>query len=651
MSKDGGAMTYRADIDGLRALAVWLVILFHFKSVSSFHGYMGVDIFFVISGYLITRIISAEIIQGSFSLAHFYERRARRLLPALSVVSLASFVAAYFLFLPEELLAFAKSLLATTAFSSNFLFWSEAGYFDMDSALKPLLHTWSLAVEEQFYIVFPLILMACYRWARGHVKGILVGLFVVSFAANIAFVFNDMHESAFYMLPMRMWELLVGALIALGFVPQMKHARAPDLCAWGGFILILLGVRLLPVEDLYFPGFYALLPVMGAGLIIYAGQNGALPFVNKVLSIAPAVFMGKISYSLYLWHWVFYVFGQYYFLGDMGKPLKVFFILACVGVSYLSWRFIEQPFRVKRALPTRRAVFAGATVCALFLMLCGGFLVQTQGARFKYDPQTLALLDVQVGGKYPAVHIPELDRRVSIFGASQDLADATIVVWGDSHAKAIAPALAEFAQTHGTSGLLMAGNDCMMPSAVGAGVFKDTGCMLRTDEVLDYFVQAPHIQTVIVAQRWAARLHKWFDGDDPEGRRAMISLREQSLQHIAEALKAAGKELVVLAQVPEIQHASPNIPSVLARAALYDLDLDLRVDVAGYLKHQRHMMPVYEGLVAKGDARVAWPHEALCESGHCVIQDEGGLMYYYDDDHLSRRGAERLAGFFAPYIR
>ncbi len=644
-------MTYRADIDGLRAIAVWLVIAFHFLGDASFGGYTGVDIFFVISGYLITKIIYAEVQNETFSLLNFYERRARRILPALTAVLLASSLAAYALFLPEELMAFGKSLIATTLFSSNFLFWSEAGYFDISANLKPLLHTWSLAIEEQFYIFFPLIMMACYRFARSKLKLIIAVLFLLSFGANITFIALDTPESAFYMLPARAWELLTGSLLALNCIPSIKNKHITHFFSWGGMALIITGCA-ISIDEKYFPGFYALLPTLGTALIIYTGQHTNETGANSFLSRKGFTFMGKISYSLYLWHWPVFIFGQYYFLDDLSITMKLILITACVALSYLSWLYIEQPFRRKKIIPIRTALFQRAALCILVFIGCGMFLLQTHGAAYKYDPETLQILDVTMGDSYPSAKNHPLPNTSRTFGATDDHSQASIVIWGDSHAQAIAPALALLAEQNGTTGLLLTQNGCLMPSSFYPELQREKQCTALTDKTLAYLNKADHIKTVILVQRWADRLRGWYGKDESktEKRRKILDLREISLLSIINQLEQAGKKVLILAQIPEVEHDSQNIPSVVVRTELYNLDTDLRPKLATYFQHQKYIFPIFENLTTQTGVQIIWPHKALCDETRCKIRD-GNRLYYYDDDHLSKFGAEQLAFLFEDYYK
>lgn len=294
------SLKYRADIDGLRAIAVLVVIFFHAGIPGFSGGFVGVDVFFVISGFLITSIIVNEIDEGKFSIARFYERRIRRIFPALFPVIVFTVVAGAFLYDFVSFKELGKSIVATTLFSSNIHFWHQAGYFDTESIRKPLLHTWSLAVEEQFYIVFPLLLLAINRFGKKLYLPWLLGIGLLSLFASIYGIYSN-PSVTFYMVPTRAWELLAGSILALQRIPLLKSNSYRNLFSVTGFGLICYSV-VCYTEATLFPGANALAPVIGASLIIYSGMEGGASTVKKFLSVKPLVSIGLISYSLYLWH-------------------------------------------------------------------------------------------------------------------------------------------------------------------------------------------------------------------------------------------------------------------------------------------------------------------------------------------------------------
>ncbi|MCF7969083.1 MAG: acyltransferase [Methylococcaceae bacterium] len=348
-------MDYRREIDGLRALAVLPVILFHAGFERFSGGFVGVDVFFVISGYLITTIILAELEQGKFSIVNFYERRARRILPALFLVMLVCIPFAW-LYLPSpEYKDFSQSLVAVSVFASNILFWRESGYFDTAAELKPLLHTWSLAVEEQYYVLFPPVLMLFWRLGKRWIL-VMLGLVFVASLAVAEWAAYAKPAAAFYLLPTRGWELLVGAFAAfyLSKASRKGFSKAVgEVGGWLGVTLILYAVFACS-KATPFPGLYALVPTLGAVLVIlFATQQTT---VGKFIGNKVFVGVGVISYSAYLWHQPLFAFAKQRSLTEPSHI--VFLILSALTLllAYLSWRYVETPFRAKSkfgALPFR----------------------------------------------------------------------------------------------------------------------------------------------------------------------------------------------------------------------------------------------------------------------------------------------------------
>lgn len=347
-------INYRSEIDGLRALAVLPVIFFH-AGFSWFQGgFVGVDVFFVISGYLITTIIISEITAGEFSIVNFYERRARRILPPLFFVMVACIPFSVLWLNPFDLKDFGQSLIAVSTFSSNFLFWWESGYFDTSAELKPLLHTWSLAVEEQFYIFFPIILILFWKYG---VKHLIIFLSILLFAslASAHFITNTNSNTSFYLLPTRGWELLVGSLIA--FYQNNNKPQNSNLLKE---ILSLIGLSMIVFSIVMFdkttpfPSLYTLIPVIGSALLIlFAVPRTSLHYL---LSFKPLVGIGLISYSAYLWHQPLLAFAKHRLFGEVSEILLINLCFTSLILAWFTWKFIEQPFRNQLFL-TRKYIF------------------------------------------------------------------------------------------------------------------------------------------------------------------------------------------------------------------------------------------------------------------------------------------------------
>jgi len=370
-------MQYRPEIDGLRSVAVLPVILSH-AGFKIFHGgFVGVDVFFVISGFLITSILLAETSQGRFSLLTFYERRARRILPALFVVMAACLPVAYWGMLPNEFKNFGQSLVATSLFANNVLLMVTSGYWSLASEFKPLLHTWSLGVEEQFYILFPLLLMLCRRWRPAALMALFALLALLSLAAA-EWGSRAWPNAAFYLLPTRAWELLMGSMAAA--LPLLRPQ--PVLSAGLRQSLSLAGLAMIVVSVLTFdesvpsPSLLILLPTLGAVLIIVCATPGT--WVQRLLASKVPVTIGLISYSAYLWHQPLFAFARILEAEAPTPSLMLALSVLSLLLAYLSWRFIEAPFRAKGRV-SRAMVFGGALVGSLCFVAVGGYLQLRQG--------------------------------------------------------------------------------------------------------------------------------------------------------------------------------------------------------------------------------------------------------------------------------
>lgn len=368
-------IAYRPHIDGLRAIAVISVILFHVGFSLFPGGFVGVDVFFVISGYLITSIIRKEASNEKFSYIDFYERRARRLLPPLIPVLIASSVLSFCLLDTENFNRFINSIYASIFFVANLFFWSTTSYFDGPGEMTPLLHLWSLGVEEQFYLIFPATLLLALKKGRRYPSLIPI-IFIASFILSETLLQNFKNDAAFYNPLARFWELLAGSLVALYCPKRISELRFANIAEIVGSALILLPI-LSYTKRLEFPGLYALPPVIGTMLIIAADGNGAL--IGRFLKSRALVFIGLISYSLYLWHWPVLVFLRLIF-SDIDTQLGLLAIFTSFSLASLSYFLLETPFRRKKILSSQRAILSGALAITLTIALTG-MLFQTNKAR------------------------------------------------------------------------------------------------------------------------------------------------------------------------------------------------------------------------------------------------------------------------------
>ncbi|MGD0864465.1 MAG: acyltransferase family protein [Rhizomicrobium sp.] len=645
------AVRYRPEIDGLRALAILPVVLFHYGLGPFRGGFVGVDVFFVISGYLIAALIHGEMQDDRFSIAKFYERRIRRIFPALFAMLAVVSVAAVLILFPYDLVRYAKSLLATAGFASNFEFWSETGYFDVAGAEKPLLHLWSIAVEEQFYLLFPPVLLAFRRSAW------LLAAVGVIFAASFALgIWGVAHapSATFYLLPARAWELMLGALLALGAIPPLANRAISEALAAIGLLLIGYAVVAFTAE-MPFPGPAALIPCAGAALVIYATQCSET-WTGKALSWRPVVFVGLISYSLYLWHWPIFVLARYFAFRSLTTIESVGLIGLSFALAVLSWQFVEKPFRTRAIRVSRRHLFAGAAGAMAATAACAMFAVSDGGFPERLRPDVRAILAEEND------HEPRIDR---CFGLSaQDLrenrlcrvgggaASPTYLLWGDSHADAIMPAVEDVASRSGRVGLFAGAASC--PPLLGVDRLDVPGCRAFNDEALKIALRR-NISEVILEARWGKDAEGSTYGSEPHGRVVFVddfstatpeadnrAVFARGLERTVSALVNARKKVVIVASVPEIGWA---VPPVLARLRFADNFGTPSLAKSLYLQRQNFVLGELAHLKATYNVTIVYPDRILCPAASCVVA-LNGLPIYRDEHHLTVKGAKQLEPLF-----
>ncbi|TDG12736.1 acyltransferase [Seongchinamella unica] len=479
---------YRPDIDGLRAFSIIAVVVYHAFPGLLPGGFVGVDIFFVISGYLITGIILQGHSQGGFSAAEFYRRRIQRIFPALLLVMAFCLLAGWWILLPHEYVALGRQTAASSVFAPNLLFWTEAGYFDTDSRLKPLLHLWSLGVEEQFYLLWPLLLLLGFRF-KLPVVALVLSLLGLSFYLNIA-VTGD-RAASFFLPQFRVWELLLGALLACSGVTPRSTGAKNGLAA-AGLVLMIAAVALINRQAM-FPGWWALLPTVGAALLILSGPVTPL---NRLLAARPLVFIGKISFPLYLWHWPLLTFCRIMEQGEPEPPIRLAAVIISVLLAWLSYRLVERRLRYHPGRFTPLWLLAG-----LFsLGLAGLAIIRLEGL-----PQRTA----EFNGAAAVFQWPEpgpehpnhCDSGTATLGQClQDGKPPTIAVLGDSHSTNTFFALAHHFRQSGEGVMRLGEGGC--PPLLNVEV-RDSGnsdhCLETTRATIDWVTRNPGITTVYLS--------------------------------------------------------------------------------------------------------------------------------------------------------
>jgi peptidoglycan/LPS O-acetylase OafA/YrhL len=624
------AVKYRPDIDGLRSVAVLPVVFFHAGAALLSGGFVGVDVFFVISGFLITSMIAPEAREGRFSIASFYERRIRRIYPALIAMVAVSSVLAWFLLTPSDMNDFGHSVVATSAFSSNVLFWLQADYFDGPAHLKPLLHTWSLAVEEQFYIVFPLFLVALNRFQRERVKAWTWACFALSLVGCIV-VTRANASTAFYMAPLRGWELLTGSLLALGALPRIESRGGREVTSIVGLGLIAWSVLTFS-DATAFPGAFALAPVLGAAAIIHAGTSGP-SLVGRGLSLPPVVFIGKVSYSLYLWHWPLIVFAGFYFVEGTTTGQMAGVLVASALLSVASWRFVEQPFRARTIGATRRSLFTMACVATVIMAGAGLATFKTHGWPSRVSAAVRALDDARKdrspdrGRCHGSDENPIAWADKCKYGSPG--APPTVAIWGDSFAAEPGYVLADEAKKHGASMIYISGSAC--PPAIGLLADTRPVCEEHNVDVLKHLVEDKSIRTVLLISRYENYEKRFGEAHLP------------AFAKVVDALTAAGKDVVITYPIPK---PPGHVPTLLARYVQMGRRAeDAFIPRIEYERDNARVLAFLDGLRGRPHVSFARPQDILCDASRCALSAEGQVLYY-DENHLSLAGARRVLPAF-----
>jgi peptidoglycan/LPS O-acetylase OafA/YrhL len=631
-------MNYRREIDGLRALAVLPVILFHAGFEAFSGGFVGVDVFFVISGYLITSIIIAELAQGKFSIINFYERRARRILPALFFVILVCMPFAWLWLLPADLEDFSQSLVAVAAFASNIHFLRESGYFDAAVELKPLLHTWSLAVEEQYYVLFPLFLVLMWRFGRRWVIASLALLGMTSLMLA-QWGSNAKPEAAFYLLPTRGWELLVGAYVAFYFSSNRRVAASRSVHELGGLVGVMLLIYSVFAFDQYtpFPSLYTLAPTVGTALIIlYASQS---TFVGRLLGIKAFVGLGLISYSAYLWHQPLFAFARHRNLHEPGESLFAVLAAASLVLAYFSWRFVETPFRDKKAF-SRKSIFAFSAVGALSVVSLGTVGQLTNGAFFRADVDTYAGLDDRLSPNYGLSFDCTLGFNESSKCKTHEQPE--FLVWGDSYAmhlvdglKASRPDIKLVQQTISACGPVLG----VAPIGTRHPRPWAEQCIAYNDNVFNYLENSRGIRYVIMSSLF--RQYLGYENYSVMQRNGAIvddgSVAYDALRETLDRIKSLGKVPVLFS--PTAQNGQDIGRCLITAIGLGRPLSSCDIQASEAEINQRRVYDLLRKL--EDDYPVIWLHDELCVGGLCKSHD-GDTLIYRDKGHLSHEGSAYL---------
>ncbi|MFZ1469620.1 MAG: acyltransferase family protein [Paracoccaceae bacterium] len=668
MAKHPGTQ-YRRDIDGLRAFAVIGVILHHAGLSAVAGGYAGVDVFFVISGFLIGGIVVSDRTAGRFSYRNFYARRARRILPALVAVLLVTLPFGWLLMMPDQLRYFGGGALSALAFLSNVWFYNRIDYFNPRAVEDPLIHTWSLGVEEQFYILLPILLLLLLRLG----KRVTVVALAALTAASLLWTLRtsaDLPLESFYLLHTRAWELLGGVLAALAR-PRLV-ALPPTLrggLATAGLLAVVASLMATPV-GVPWPGAWTVLPVLGAVAIMLFGD--APSPARMVLSLPPVVGVGLVSYSAYLWHQPILGFLALEGWHPRSLPAIAAIVAVTLVLAALSWRFVEEPFRRGR-LPKRTArLTLGAGIALITAFAVGGHL--TKGYPERIPAEVRAVLD------WSDIRPPTFEDCIAIRRVGEQMdperacvhgapgAVARVAIWGDSHAATLAAPLGEALATQGGAVRELTMSSCQpIPGLVNIGQDRARQCTLQNRAMLEWLVHSDSVDTVILYAFWNSYIrHANFDngqGDRVDDRlfslpvgapvdlneTARLAGIETELTATLTALTAAGKRVIVLMPLPD---PGFDVPDVLARKLWREGILDDRLTLpeANFRAYSAPAVRLMTAACAASGATCLDLSSAFCDGTVCLAVD-GGKPLFFDANHLSLAGAARIMPALAAAVQ
>ncbi len=649
------ALKYRPDIDGLRAVAILPVIFFHSGMPGFTGGYVGVDVFFVISGFLITSLLVQDIDAGTFRFSNFWIRRARRILPALIVVMAVCLAVGWTLAFPDDFVKLAQSTLAQAVFASNLFFWSETGYFAAPADAQPLLHTWSLAIEEQYYLLFPLILVLLSRHLKHSRFRVIFGAALLSLGFSIFGAF-DHPEAAFYSIHSRAWELLAGSLLAL-LAQQTadSNAQPTTFDKWlGGLGLSAIVFSVVGFsETTPFPGAAAMIPTTGAAAIIWANRHGATG-VGVLLACPQLVWVGALSYSLYLWHWPTLVFAKTIFYPNLDGLQTA----AAVGLSFLaawlSYAYIETPIRRRALFRTGRTMTAAALI-GLATLICGSAIIwSADGIRSRFSVDINAILDART---WPAdlYGCAGLIMEPCPLGATSSTGRVDFVLWGDSHAQALLPLIDSIARDSGVSGIYW-GTPC--PPIFGVTREKQVARCAKGNAALADILDKSTVRLIIVAARWSLYTEGFT--------RFELDTNESGTRYIADQHEVAGSretanqifDRYFAPSVQELADGTRHV-AIVAEVPTHEFDpVDCLIRSRTVLHRcstprdqiRERQLFIDRQLTALGDmdgVAVVRPVNTLCDAARCPTWIDGRAVYK-DDDHLSLEGAMLLKPLLKP---
>jgi len=615
----------RFDIDTLRGISVISVIIFHINSSIFPNGYLGVDLFFVISGYVITKSILKSLKNKTFSFSGFYLKRARRILPALLFVLLISISIAIIILLTADLKRFSESLISSLGFVSNFYFWLTGGYFSTNDQLKPLLHLWSLSVEEQFYLFFPIFIFLLYKIFNNH-KYLLIGIILISsisFGLNLYFVSNI--DLVFFLFPTRIWQFGIGAALALS--PRLKINNL-----WLDSLYLILAIFLIIFNFLniikYLPD--ATLMCIGLGLILFKAANEK-NFLYKFFKIKVFIFIGLISYSLYLWHWPIISFLKYVHVDGIPIILVILSLVLILILSILSWKFIEQPFLYKYSNSTS----------IKFILLCYALLIAISAtvivsknfpSRYGKFPNLIAQ-SIKSSYDCPQIKYRKFENTYGCYVNAKNNISPKNILFGNSHAFMYGWPFIEYLKDIKQSGLVI--QFSCLPY-----IDKNTSlkCLNRAKTRFNSIIQSKESQNIFIGLTWYSKKLTNEEGTFITDNN--FEMRKKSINFLIDELKKNKKNVFLIGPIPQPNY---DFPSEYSRRLIFNsTKLEMKKPRKIFDKEYSKVINYYEKRLGKNFIQ---PHRKMCDNKNCYFADNNGALFS-DSNHLSKYGAMKMLPLF-----
>lgn len=653
--------SYRSEVDGLRAIAVLAVIFFHLGLGAFPGGFVGVDVFFVISGYLITSILYRDILSDQFTFADFYKRRFRRIIPAMLAMVLITTIASLLILDYESLTNYFKSTAANILFLSNVFFYFDSGYFSAGAETKPLLHTWSLAIEEQYYFFFPFLLLLVVKFGKKHkqsalkVGTVLFVLMIASFIVNVVGI-NYSLSGTFYLLPFRAWELVLGGILAVPFIKPCHNVRTNNALAVLGCLFIVIAVCFYSEETL-FPGFAAALPALGAMLIIYSTKHKNT-LVYRLLSHKLLVSIGLISYSLYLWHWPIIVLYSKYSIVELTLSEQAALLILIFIVSLLAYYLVEKPLRHAQFMQRGRNCIAAFALVLITVLASSSYVVSQNGLMSRYSSH-LSSFELEgdtswrlYGECQTRINLPNKNSAPCVVG--DDKEEPSFILWGDSHARSLAAGVSFQAKKKHQSGYVTTRSAC--PPLLNVDRQGEQACFDFNQKVITFIEQNKSVETVILSARWALSSTGERYAREPGEPVKLVNLLNPSLNNnplIFEAslfntvalLNELGRKVIIVSGIPEIGY---DVKSAYAIKGMFGKNIDALItpSLREYQDRNNAVEAVLTELEQLKNVSVVHPHMALCDKVTCKVTHDNYALYR-DDDHLSTYGSLYVAKFFS----